>query len=108
MITMGGQQRAGNTISQVQQCPTFDVGHQQDILLADGSERELSIRVKNMPQFKVSSRPPFPIPIPLSLAAGRDVAQSAKRIDHHLSESRARRPRVAQNPTGPCLGASGS
>jgi hypothetical protein len=46
--------RTSNTISLVQQCPTFDVGHQQDILIADGSERELSIRVKNMPQFKVS------------------------------------------------------
>lgn len=45
---------SSNTISLVQQCPTFDVGHQQDIVIADGSERELSIRVKNMPQFKVS------------------------------------------------------
>lgn len=49
-------QQASNTISQVHQCPTFDVGHQQDILIADGSERELSIRVKNMPQFKVSDQ----------------------------------------------------
>lgn len=47
--------RNSNTISMVQQCPTFDVGHKQDILIADGSEKELSIRVKNMPQFKVSS-----------------------------------------------------
>lgn len=60
VITTGAaaQPRVGNTISQVQQCPTFDVGHQQDILIADGSEKELSIRVKNMPQFKVSTRAP--------------------------------------------------
>lgn len=48
------QQRSGNTINQVNQCPTFDVGHKQDILIADGSEKELTIKVKNMPQFKVS------------------------------------------------------
>lgn len=51
-----GQQRTGNTINQVNQCPTFDVGHKQDILIADGSEKELTIKVKNMPQFKVSKR----------------------------------------------------
>lgn len=48
--------RAGppNTIAQVAQCPTFDVGPQRDISVADGSERALSIRVRNMPAFKVS------------------------------------------------------
>lgn len=45
---------AANTINFVNQCPTFDVGHKQDILIADGSEKELTIKVKNMPQFKVS------------------------------------------------------
>lgn len=45
----------GNTINLVNQCPTFDVGHKQDILIASGSERELTIKVKNMPQFKVSN-----------------------------------------------------
>lgn len=56
LTTLGGnQQRAGNTINQVSQCPTFDVGHKQDILIADGSEKELTIKVKNMPQFKVSN-----------------------------------------------------
>lgn len=54
--TTGGsvQVRSGNTINLVNQCPTFDVGHKQDILIADGSEKELTIKVKNMPQFKVS------------------------------------------------------
>ena len=42
-----------NTIGLVQQCPIFDVGHQQEIVIADGSRKELSIRVKIMPQLKV-------------------------------------------------------
>lgn len=61
--------RSANTINQVHQCPTFDVGHKQDIVIADGSEKELTIRVKNMPQIKVSR---FVCSLSLECAAGRD------------------------------------
>lgn len=51
-----GSTNAANTIGLVGQCPTFDLRDKQEILIPDGSEqRELSIRVKNMPQVKVSN-----------------------------------------------------
>lgn len=104
LVSSGAGARTSNTISQVHQCPTFDVGHQQDIVIADGSERELSIRVKNMPQFKVSTRVEMCERRAELIRAGNSFAKCAQVVAGRRARRRRRRRDGSIIKSGPVAG----
>lgn len=74
-------QPTSNTVSFIGQCPSFVVGSNQETLVADGTERGITMRVRNMPQIKVSLQ---------QYLCTSDSSRWASEIHHEVARAHAR------------------